>query len=106
MAGHDLTHMSYNELQALGGQLYKAGVITGEQALDLTAPTLLPLIVDQDETQWRNRMSYYSNEKINVLAGLRTVLDSAKRSGDRSSIEHMEKVVNLATSLDAISRAS
>lgn len=38
MAGQDLSNISKNELKALTNKLYDAGVITGEQRLDLTAP--------------------------------------------------------------------
>ncbi len=94
MAGVDLRNISRNELKALTDKLYDAGVITGEQRLDLTAP-----YVDQLDSHMRSIVN--PDQKRNLLAELQTSLDSTKLflPGDRTSIAFFEKLNNLAQSL-------
>jgi len=96
MAGQDLSNISKNELKALTNKLYDAGVITGEQRLDLTAP-----YADQLNAQ----MQSVANPDENFIADLSATLDAAKRlrPDDTSSIAYLEKVNNLANSLAAVS---
>jgi hypothetical protein len=100
MAGKDLRNISRNELKKLTNKLYDAGVITGEQRLDLTAP-----YVDQLNGQMQSTSN--PDEKRDFLADLSATLDAAKRlrPGDTSSISYLEKVNNLANSLTAVSGA-
>ena len=100
MAGEDLSNISRNEIKALTNKLYDAGVITGEQRLDLTAP-----YVDQLNAQMQSTSN--PDEKRNFLADLSSTLDAAKRlrPDDTSSIAYLEKVNNLANSLAAVSGA-
>ena len=72
MTGQDLTNISRNELKALTDKLYDAGVITGEQRLDLTAP-----YVDQLNAQMHSVAN--PDEKRNLLADLMATLGAAKR---------------------------
>lgn len=98
MSDQNLTNISRNELKALTNKLYDAGVITGEQRLDLTAP-----YVDQLNAQKQSVAN--PNEKRNFLADLAATLDAAKRlrPDDTSSITYLQKVNNLANSLAAVS---
>lgn len=98
MAGQDLSNISKNELKELTNKLYDAGVITGEQRLDLTAP-----YVDQFNAQMQSVAN--PDEKRNFIADLSATLDAAKRlrPDDTSSIAYLEKVNNLAHSLAAVS---
>jgi hypothetical protein len=98
MSGQDLTNISRNELKSLTDKLYDAGVITGEQRLDLTAP-----YVDQLNAQMQSVAN--PDEKRNFLADLAATLDAAKRlrPEDTSSIAYLQKVNNLADSLAAVS---
>ena len=96
--GQDLSNISKNELKALTNKLYDAGVITGEQRLDLTAP-----YADQLNAQMQSVAN--PDEKRNFIADLSATLDAAKRlrPDDTSSIAYLEKVNNLANSLAAVS---
>ena len=98
MAGQDLSNISKNELKALTNKLYDAGVITGEQRLDLTAP-----YADQLNAQMQSVAN--PDEKRNFIADLSATLDAAKRlrPDDTSSSAYLEKVNNLANSLAAVS---
>lgn len=99
MAGKDLRNISRNELKSLTDQLYDAGVITSEQRLDLNMPNL-------DELNKQMGCPYSGpEEKKDFLAEVGNWLDSAKRlrPGDRASISCLEKVNNMAQSLDALS---
>jgi hypothetical protein len=97
MQTHDLRNISRRDLVALGDKLYESGVISGEQRLELTAPYRekfnpnMERITDPDE-------------KRNFLTDVSDLLDYTKRfrSEDRSSIAHLEKLNNLASSLAEI----
>jgi hypothetical protein len=98
MRGRDLHNISRSELTSMANELYDAGVLTGEQRLDLTAP-----YVDQ----WDPGMKRISDpdQKRDFLADLDTVLEATRRDtpDNLAAIAHMGKVKDLALSLAAVS---
>lgn len=97
MAGRDLHNISRNEMLSMANELYDAGVITGEQRLDLTAPYA---------DRWNPAMERTSNpdEKRDFLADLNAALEAVRRDtpDNQVAIAHLQKVKDLADSLAAV----
>lgn len=98
MAGKDLSNISRTDLKAKTDKLCDAGVINGEQRLDVTAP-------DADQFNAQRQSVSNPDENRNSLADLCASLEAAKRMrpDDTRSIAYLEKLNNLANSLAAVS---
>lgn len=97
LARHDLADISRFELRQLADDLHEAGILTGEQRLDLTAP-----YVDVLDVNMESVMDVH--QRRNFVGDVQAALDDVRRSRphDALSIAHFEKVKHLADALAAM----
>ena len=98
LSGHDLRHISWNELQSLGRSLGEAGVLTPQQQLDFTAPWF----VDPDIGGHRGPVR--ADTAVDVLQRSQDMVDTLKRTrpDDKRSLAHAQYVQAMYENLAAM----
>lgn len=96
MKEHNLNNISSNGLRSLCHELRDSGIITSEQLLDLTAPYVV-----RRDAQMRDISN--PDEKRDFINDLAQSIEAVQRAnpGDMASIAYLQRVKNLAESLNA-----
>lgn len=101
MSRYDLRNISYNGLKELGRELYSDGVITGEEMLDMTAPTF-----DSSSLPGNSASDprFSPDTPYNYLAMYEELLAFQKSNspGDRKSIAWTERTLSLFRNFESM----